>query len=91
LIRSFRHKALKRLFAGDPKGVHATLRTKVENILAVLDTAASPDEVNLPGFRLHELKGEQKGIWSVLVNKNWRITFRFEDGDAYDVDLQDYH
>jgi proteic killer suppression protein len=91
VIRSFRHKGLKRLFAGDPKGVHAAFRNKGGNILGVLDAASSPKDVDLPGFRLHELAGDQAGTWSVTVNKNWHITFRFEDGGAEDVDLLDYH
>ena len=75
----------------NPKGVHATFRGKIENILTVVDAASSPADVDLPGFRLHELTGDQAGVWSVTVNKNWRITFRFENGGATDVDLIDYH
>lgn len=67
------------------------LRSKVENILAVLDTARTPEEANLPGFRLHELTGDLAGLWSISVSKNWRITFRIVNGEAHDVDLVDYH
>ena len=91
MIRSFRHKALKELFCGRPKGIEADLRRKVSNILLVLSAAEGPQSMNLPGFGLHELQGARKGTWTVAVNKNWRITFRFENGNACDVDLIDYH
>ncbi|MCC7017704.1 MAG: type II toxin-antitoxin system RelE/ParE family toxin [Rhodospirillales bacterium] len=90
-MRNFRHKGLKRLFeAGERKGVRADLIEKVENVLLVLNRAESPGDMNLPGFRLHPLKGDRKGFWAVTVRANWRIVFRFEDGAA-DVDLVDYH
>ena len=66
-------------------------RDKLENILAVLNRARTPDEMNLPGFRLHPLKGDLKGCWSATVRANWRVTFRLDEEDAYDVDLIDYH
>lgn len=92
MIRSFRHKGLKRLFEkGDPKGVAPEYLEKVENILAVLDRAHRPEDMNLPGFRLHLLKGDLKGFWGVTVRANWRVIFRFRDGDAWDVDMVDYH
>jgi proteic killer suppression protein len=92
VIRSFRHKGLKRLFEkGDRKGVAPEHLEKVENILAVLDRARRPEDMNLPGFRLHPLKGDLKGFWGVTVRANWRVIFRFEDGDAWDVDMVDYH
>ncbi len=64
---------------------------KLEHILAVLNRAVKPEDMNLPGFRLHSLKGRMKGFWSVTVKANWRVVFRFENGDAYNVDLIDYH
>jgi proteic killer suppression protein len=64
---------------------------KVENILAVLNRARRATDMGLPGFRLHRLKGDRKGFWSVTVRANWRVTFRFEGGHAGDVDLTDYH
>ncbi len=64
---------------------------KVENILFILNRAKTPDDMNLPGFRSHPLKGALKGFWAVTVRANWRIVFRFEDGDAADIDLVDYH
>jgi len=64
---------------------------KLENILAVLSRARVPSDANLPGFRLHPLKGQLKGFWSVTVRANWRVIFRFCDGHVWDVDLIDYH
>jgi toxin HigB-1 len=65
---------------------------KIADILAAIDTAAQPADIALfPGWRLHRLKGELKGFWSVTVTRNRRLIFRFEDGDAFDVDLVDYH
>lgn len=65
--------------------------SKVENVLAVLDRAGSPDQMNLPGFRLHPLQGDRRGFWAVTVRANWRIVWRFDGLDARDVDLIDYH
>jgi toxin HigB-1 len=64
---------------------------KIARMLARLDAAARPQELNLPGYRLHPLKGDLAGYWSITVSANWRIIFRFEEGDATDVDLVDYH
>jgi len=91
VIRNFRHRGLKRLWEGDPSRVNGALRERVENVLAVLDAATSPADADLPGYRLHALKGELKGHWSVTISGNWRITFRMESGDAVDLDLTDYH
>jgi proteic killer suppression protein len=92
MIRSFRHRGLKRLFErGEAAQVRADMREKIENILAMLDAAVSAESMNLPGFRLHPLKGELRGCWAVTVRANWRIVWRFEGADAVDVDLVDYH
>jgi len=92
MIQSFRHKGLQRLFVdGESRGIRPDLIEKVENILAVLSRARVSSDVNLPGFRLHPLKGDLKGFWAVTVRANWRIVFRFEDGKAFDVNLVDYH
>ena len=92
MIQSFRHKGLKRLFEnGVAKGIHADQLGKIENILFVLSRARKPEDVDLPGFHLHPLKGDMKGLWAVTVRANWRVTFRFEEGEACDVDLVDYH
>jgi toxin HigB-1 len=83
---------LKRLFEnGEAKGLNAAHVAKAQNILAVLNRARRPTDMNLPGFGLHRLKGDRKDFWSVTVQANWRIIFRFANGDARDVDLIDYH
>jgi proteic killer suppression protein len=82
---------LKRLWEGDPSRVSAALRDRLENVLSVLDAAATPRDLDLPGYRLHPLKGELAGVWSVTISGNWRVTFRIENGNAFDVDLTDYH
>ena len=76
---------------GQARLIDPSLRVRVANILAVLDAAASALDLVGPGNRLHELQGDQEGVWSVTVSGNWRITFRFTDGNAQDVDLIDYH
>jgi proteic killer suppression protein len=92
LIQTFRHRGLKRLYE---KGDRAKLRggqvERIAIVLADLDDAGRPQDLDLPGYRLHRLKGDRKGFWSVWISANWRIIFRFEGGDAYDVDLADYH
>lgn len=92
MIRSFKHRGLKRLYErGDRRGIRPDLVDTVQEILTVLDKAATPQALNLPGYRLHALKGGLKGFWSVTVRTNWRIMFRFEEGAAFDVELIDYH
>ena len=91
MIRNFRHKGLQRLFEDDePRGIRADHVRKITNILAVLNRARVPQDMDLPGFRLHPLKGGWKGFWSVTVRANWRVIFRFENGHVCDVDLKDY-
>ena len=92
MIKSFKHRALKRLYErGDRSGIRPDLVETVERILTVLDAATTPKALDLPRYRLHPLKGDLKGLWSVTVRANWRIIFRFESGDAFDVELIDYH
>jgi toxin HigB-1 len=92
MIRNFKHRGLKRLYErGDASGIRPDLRKTVEEILSVLDAAESPEALNLPGYRLHSLKGNLKGFWSVTVRANWRIVFRFQETDACDVEMIDYH
>ena len=92
MIRSFKHRGLKRLYErGDRSGVRGDLLETVEDILARLDEAGTPEAMNLPGYWLHPLKGDLKGFWSVTVRANWRIIFRIDDADAWDVELVDYH
>jgi proteic killer suppression protein len=92
-IRTFRHKGLKRLYdAGERRDIPAALAEKIADVLLAIDEASRPGDVGLfPGWRLHPLKGDLKGFWSVSVSGNWRVVFRFEKGDAFDVDLIDYH
>jgi len=92
MIRSFKHRGLKRLYEDDDRrGIRPDLAKTVQEILTVLDDALSVQELNLPGYRLHALKGELEGFGSVTVRANWRIVFRFEGNDAFDVELIDYH
>ncbi|HYM17603.1 MAG TPA: type II toxin-antitoxin system RelE/ParE family toxin [Micropepsaceae bacterium] len=92
MIRHFRHRGLKRLYeADDRRGLNAQHVEKMRRILARLDRASNPQHMDLPGFRLHPLKGELAGFWSVTVTANWRIVFRFEEGDVVEVDYLDYH
>ena len=92
MIRSFRHKGLKRLYERDDhSGIRPDLTDTVERILTVLDTATTTQALAVPRYRLHPLKGGMKGLWSVTVRANWRIVFRFEGTDAFDVELIDYH
>jgi proteic killer suppression protein len=92
VIVGFRHKGLKLLFAkGDRRRVPPEYVAKIERILARLDEASEPAHMDLPGFRLHPLKGDRAGYWAVSVSGNWRIVFRFAGGNSTDVDLIDYH
>ncbi len=92
MVCSFRHRGLKRLYQrGDRSRVRADQAERLAVALADLDDARRPSDLDLPGYRLHPLKGDLKGFWSISVSGNWRIIFRFDDGDVYDVDLVDYH
>jgi proteic killer suppression protein len=92
MIKTFRHKGLKKLFeTGSSRAVASDLTRRLIRQLDLLNRAVSPMDMNLPGNRLHELKGERKGTWSVTVSGNWRLTFTFQASDASDVDLEDYH
>lgn len=91
MIRSFRHRGLERLWRGDTSRVNAALLSCLENVLSVLDAATQASDLDLPGYRLHPLKGDMKGHWSISISGNWRITFRIENGDVMDVSLVDYH
>jgi proteic killer suppression protein len=92
MLKTFRHKGLKRLFEkDDPSGVRADQVRRIKDVLANLDQARHPNDIALPGYRLHASRGELKGHSSVTISGKWRIVFRFEDGDAFDVDLVDYH
>ena len=92
MIRSFRHKGLEEFFiTGSKRGILPDHADKIARILDRLDASIAPSDMNLPGYRLHELKGQEAGTWSVTVNVNWRITFQFEGQDAFVVDYRDYH
>lgn len=92
MIKTFRHKGLRQLFeTGSSRAISADLTRRLTRQLDFLNRAISPTDMNLPGYRLHELKGVRKGTWSVTVSGNWRLTFSFQDRDAFDVDLEDYH
>jgi len=92
VIRSFRSKALKR-FAGkdDPAKLSVPNVARLERILTQLDEAVSPEEMNIPGYRFHALKGREKGRYAVDASGNWRVTFGWDGQDAVAVDLEDYH
>ena len=92
MIRSFRDKNLRRLFeTGERRKLPPQDVERIENILFLLSRAQAPEDIDLPGLRLHPLKGQRKGYWAVTVRANWRIVFRFEEGEVYDVDFLDYH
>ena len=92
MLRTFRHRGLKRLFErGDKSKLRGDQVERIEEILSRLDAASGAMDLNTPGYRLHPLKGDMQGFWSIRVTANWRIVFRFEEGDACDVDLTDYH
>jgi proteic killer suppression protein len=92
VIKSFRHKGLKRLDeTGSASGVQSVHVKRLRLLLTALDTAHEIEDMNIPGFRLHPLKGKSKGRWSVWVSSNWRITFEFRDGNAFVLDYEDYH
>lgn len=92
MILSFRHKGLQALYERDlVRGVQAAHAPKLRRILSALDVASQPRDLDIPGFRMHELHGRLGGHWSIWVNGNWRVTFRFIDGDVEVVDYQDYH
>ena len=92
MIKSFWHKGLRRLFeTGSTSGVQASHAKRLRMQLAALDTAQTIEDMDIPGFRLHQLKGEMRGRWPITVNGNWRVTFEFQDGNAYVLDYEDYH
>ncbi|MBA3504762.1 MAG: type II toxin-antitoxin system RelE/ParE family toxin [Betaproteobacteria bacterium] len=92
MIKSFRHKGLKGFFeSGMAAGIQPHHAKRLRMQLAALDTAHSNEDMNIPGFRLHPLKGSERGRWSIWVSGNWRLTFEFQDGDAHVLDYEDYH
>ena len=92
MIRSFAHKGLERFFAkSERRGIDAKHAERIRRLLDRLDAAAKADDMNIPGSQFHTLKGDRKGTYAVSVSGNWRITFKFDNGDAINVNLEDYH
>lgn len=92
MIKSFKHKRLKRFFeSGSARGIQAKHEKRLRMQLAALDTAQEINDLDITGYKLHSLKGDRKGIWAISVNGNWRLTFEFSDGNAYVLDYEDYH
>lgn len=92
MIKTFRHKGLEQLFVNnDSRLLNAKQIERIERLLDALDSASKPGDLYVPGFGLHKLSGNRKDIWSMKVSGNWRLTFCFEAGHIFDVDLEDYH
>ena len=92
MIQKFKHKGFKRLYeSGISSGVDPQHVIRIRKILALLETAETLEDMNLPGLGLHPLRGDRKGIWAVKVSGNWRITFKIQNGEAFDVNYEDYH
>lgn len=92
MIRSFKHKGLAKFFkTGNTAGIQADHAKRLRLVLATLNAASAVKDMDLPGLRLHQLVGNRSGVWSVTVSGNWRVTFRFEDGDAEIVNYENYH
>lgn len=92
MIQTFRNKALERLLKeGNAKGIPKDLEKRIRRRLEVIDSATAIDDLKIPGYDLHQLKGDRRETWSIKVSGNWRITFTFSNNDAYDLNLEDYH
>ena len=92
MIKSFKHKGLEKFFeTGSTAGIQTKHERKLRMQLAAIDTATVIDDIDLPGYKLHSLRGDRSGIWSITVNGNWRVTFEFVDGNAYILNYEDYH
>jgi len=92
VIKSFKHKGIEKLFLYDNRsGINPQYANKILRILDRLDSSTNPQDMNLPGYKLHPLKGTLKGMWSVSISGNWRIIFQFDGNDAVKVDYLDYH
>lgn len=92
MVVNFKHKGLEKFFlSGSIVGIQAKHEKRLQIILSRLQASTSPKDMNLPGLRLHELKGKRKGTWTVTVSGNWRVNFEFEGVDAINVNYEDYH
>lgn len=92
MIKTFKHKGLRKFYeTGDVSGIQPGHKQKLRIRLTALDTATCIDDMDIPGFRLHPLKVDRKGLWAIHVSKNWRVVFHFQEGNVYVVDYEDYH
>ncbi len=92
VIKNLKHKGLEKFFTkGSTAGIQPVHATRISDRLAFLNAAQTIEDMDKPGYRLHQLKGDREGLWAVNVSGNWRIVFRFQDGDAYIVNYEDYH
>lgn len=92
MIKSFKHKGLRLFFeTGSTKGIQTKHSVKLRLQLGALDTAIEIDDLDIPGYQLHPLKGSRKGTWAISVSGNWRLTFEFTDGNVYVLNYEDYH
>ena len=92
MIQAFKHKGLRQLFeSGSSAGINPQHVKRLRQILTLLETTETLDDMDLPGLNLHELKDKRKGAWAVKVSGNWRVTFKLEKGDIFDVNYEDYH
>ncbi len=92
MILSFNHKGLRKFYeTGSKAGIQAIHAKRLRLMLSALDTATTIEDMDIPGFNLHPLKGSRKSFWSILVSGNWRLTFKFEAGNAHAVNYEDYH
>jgi proteic killer suppression protein len=92
MIKPFKHKGQEKFYeSGSTKGIQANHAKKLRMQLTALDTAKSVEDMDIPGYRLHQLTGDRRGIWSITVNANWRLTFEFEEGNVYILNYEDYH
>jgi len=92
MIKSFKHKGLRKYFeTGDISGITAAHGKKIRMRLVALDTATRIEDIDLPGFRLHPLKGSKQKLWAIDVSGNWRITFEFRESNCFIVNYEDYH
>lgn len=92
MIKSWKHNGLKEFFeSGSTKKIIVQHEKRIRDRLRIIDLAEKIEDMNLPGYKLHPLKGDRRGVWSITVSGNWRITFEFVDGDAYILNYEDYH
>ena len=92
MIETIKHKGLRRLYEeNDRRGIRPDMVDKIQKVLSALEAATGPEDMELPLFRFHPLTGDWRGTYSVTVKANWRVTFRFQEGAAHDVNLEDYH